>query len=340
MTCSLSLINMGRNPYLPLLFLALAYIALPAPFGDASAQDWPTRPVTMVVPYAAGGTTDVIGRIFSARLSDILGQQVIVENIGGAGGMTGASRVAKAAPDGHQFILGNVGTHAQNQTLYKNPLYHAAADFAPVILLVDQPMVLIARKDFPADDLKQFIAYTKANQDKLQYGSAGAGAPTHLSCALLNAAIGIEAAHVPYRGGGPAMQDLIASRIDYFCYNTPIAIPQIKAKTVKGIAMLSRNRSQALPEIATAHEQGLKDFEAENWLAFFLPKGTPTAIIRKLHAASVAALDTPAVRLRLKELGADPVAADRQSPEYLQKFVEAQIIRWAAAIKAAGVSPN
>ncbi len=322
------------------LLLAIVCAATLSSLGGAKAQHWPTRPVTMVVPYAAGGTTDVIGRILSPRLSEILGQQVIVENMGGAGGMTGASRVAKAAPDGYQFILGNVGTHAQNQTLYKHPPYSAVTDFAPVILLVDQPMVLIARNDLPADDLQQFIAYAKANQAKMQYGSAGAGAPTHLSCALLNAAIGINVTHVPYRGGGPAMQDLIAGRIDYFCYNTPAAIPQIVGKTVRAIAVLSMNRSRALPTLATAHEQGLKDFEADNWLAFFVPKATPAAIIQGLHDAAVATLATPAIQQRLTELGADPVAPERQSPQYLGKFVEGQIAKWAAAIKAAGVSAN
>src|SRR6266852_1824062 len=247
------------------LLLAIVCAATLSSLGGAKAQHWPTRPVTMVVPYAAGGTTDVIGRILSPRLSEILGQQVIVENMGGAGGMTGASRVAKAAPDGYQFILGNVSTHAQNQTLYKQPLYSAVTDFAPVILLVDQPMVLIARNDLPADNLQQFIAYAKANQAKMQYGSAGAGAPTHLSCALLNAAIGINVTHVPYRGGGPAMQDLIAGRIDYLCLNAASSIPQIEGKTVKGIAILTKNRSPSLPNLASAQEQGLKDFTADNW---------------------------------------------------------------------------
>jgi tripartite-type tricarboxylate transporter receptor subunit TctC len=306
----------------------------------AAAQDWPSRPVTMVVPYAAGGTTDVVGRILGQRLGDILGQQVVIENVGGAGGMTGASRVAKAAPDGYQFLLGNVGTHGQNQALYKNPLYNAATDFTPVGLLVDQPMVLTARKDFPANNLQGFIAHAKANQGKLQYGSAGAGAPTHLSCALLNAAIGINATHVPYRGGGPAMQDLVAGRIDYVCYNAPSAIPLIEAKTVKAIAILTKERSSSLPDLASAQEQGLKDFEADNWLAFFLPKGVPTAIVQRLRAASAEVINTPAVRERLKEIGADPVAPDRQSPEYLQKFVESQIVKWAAAIRAAGINAD
>ena len=313
--------------------MASVLAARPAP-----AQDWPTRPVTMLVPYAAGGATDVIGRILSPRLSEILRQQVIIENVGGAGGMTGSARVAKAAPDGYQFVLGNVGTHAQNQTLYKNPLYNAATDFAPVALLVEQPMLLIARRDLSADNLHEFIAYAKANQAKMQYGSAGTGAPTHLSCALLNAAIGINVTHVPYRGGGPAMQDLIAGRIDYLCLNAASSIPQIEGKTVKGIAILTKNRSPSLPNLASAQEQGLKDFTADNWLAFFLPKGTPAAIVQKLHDAAVATVTTPAVQARLREIGGDLIAPERRSPGYLQKFVESEIEKWAAPVKAAGMT--
>ena len=314
-----------------------ASAVLVAATAPAAAQNWPARPVTMVVPYAAGGSTDIVARIFSARLSELLRQQVIVENIGGAGGMAGASRVAKAPADGYQFVLGNVGTHAQNQTLYKNPLYHAATDFAPVALLVDLPMMLVTRTSLPPNNLPDFIAYAKANQAKMQYGSAGTGAPTHLACALFNAAIGVNITHVPYRGSSQALQDMIAGRIDYFCLNASAAIPHVEGKTAKAIAMFTRERSPTFPTLATAQEQGLKDFTADNWLAFFLPKGTPGAVVQKLHEASVAALNTPAVAARLKEVGADPVAPDRRSPEYLQTFVESEIEKWAAPIKAAGV---
>src|SRR5690242_3554411 len=172
----------------------------------ATAQDWPTRPLSMVVPFAAGSASDTVGRILAARLSELLGQQVVVENVGGAGGMTGAARVAKAAPDGYQFVLGNIGTHAHSQTLYKAPLYNAASNFAPVALVAELPLVLIARKDLPARNLQEFMAYARANQAKMQYGSGGAGSATHISCVLLNAAIGIDVTHVPYRGGGPALQ--------------------------------------------------------------------------------------------------------------------------------------
>ena len=314
---------------------AFALAAQPSPI---QAQDWPTRPVTMVVPFAAGGATDIVGRLLSPRLSELLGQQVVIENVGGAGGTTGASRVAKAPPDGYQVVLGNVGTHAHNQTLYKKPPYDAVRDFAPVVLIADLSIVLLTRKDFPADTLQEFIAYAKANQAKLQYGSAGAGSSTHLACVLLNAAIGIDITHVPYRGGAPAMQDLLAGRIDYQCPTTSTATAQIQGKTAKGLATLTRNRTALLPDLATAHEQGLTDFEASFWTALFLPRNTPPAIIGKLHDATVAAMDTPAVRERMKENGVDVVAPERRSPEYLAKYVASEIEKWAGPIKASGIS--
>ncbi len=296
---------------------ALAAFILVLIAHPAHAQDWPNRPMTMVAPFAAGGSTDAIARIVADGLSIQLHQPVVVENVGGAGGMTGANRVAKAAPDGYQFVLGNVGTHAQNQTLYKAPLYNAATDFAPVVLMMDQSLVLVARNDFPASNLQEFIAYTKANQSKMQYSSSGAGGSNHLACVLLNAAIGINVTHIPYRGGGQAMQDLLAGRVDYQCPSAPTAMPQITGKTVKAIAILSKNRSPSLPDLASAHEQGLTDFDIPSWYALFLPKGTPDAIVRKLNAAAVAAMDTPAMQDRLKAIGSDLVGPERRSPEYL-----------------------
>ena len=220
-----------------------------------------------------GGASDVVGRILGPHLSEVLRQQVMIENIGGAGGMIGAQRIAKAAPDGYQFVFGGVGTHAQNQTFYKRPLYNAATDFAPVALLAEQPLVLIARKDLPADGMQGFIAYAKANQAKMQYGSAGAGSAVHLACALLNAAIGVNVTHVAYRGGGPAMQDLIAGRSTTSARTRAAAIPQIENKLVKAIATLRENRSSILPQLASAHEQGLTDFDVDNWAAVFPAEG-------------------------------------------------------------------
>ena len=320
------------------LLLALA-IALPFwSASSAAAQDWPTRPVTLVVPFAAGGSVDVMGRILAARLGEVLGQQVIVDNAGGAGGMLGSLRVAKAPPDGYEFVLGIAGTHAQNQTLYKHPLYNAATDFAPVGLIAEQPTVLTTRKDLAPDNLQQFIAYTKANQAKMQFGSAGAGSANHLACVLLNAAMGVNVTHVPFRGGGPAMQELLAGRIDYMCNIVTNALPQIEAKMVKPIALLSTKRSPALPDVPSAEEQGLTGLDASTWYAAFLPKGTPQPIVQKLNAAIGATVNTPAVQAKLKEIGADLVAPERRSPEYLGKFVASEIARWAAPIKASGVS--
>lgn len=306
--------------------------------GAVLAQDWPTRPMTMVVPYAAGGAADAIGRILGPHLSEILRQQVVIENVGGAGGVIGSQRVAKAAPDGYQFVLGNVGTHAQNQSLYKQPRYNPVADFAPVALILDQPLVLIVGKEFPANNLREFIAYTKAKQTRMQYGSAGAGSVPHLACALFNVAIGVDVTHVAYRGGGPAMQELIAGRIDYQCPNAAPAIPQIDGKQVKAIAILTRDRSPVLPDLASAHEQGLNDFSVENWYAFFLPKATPVAIVRKLNEAAIAVMNRPAVQARLRELGAVLVAPERRSPEYLRQFVQSEIERWGETIKASGLA--
>ena len=218
--------------------------------GSAPAQEWPTRPLTMVAPFAAGGSTDAIARIVADGLSIQLKQTVIVENVGGAGGMTGANRVAKATPDGYQFVLGNVGTHAQNQSLYKKPLYNAVTDFAPVALVTDQSLILVTRKSLPANSLQEFISYAKANQSKLQYGSAGLGGSNHLACVLLNTAIGIQVTHVPYRGGAQAMQDLLAERVDYQCPSAPTVMPQIAGNAIRAIAILSKNRSPSMPDLA------------------------------------------------------------------------------------------
>ena len=305
--------------------------------GPLAAQSWPARPVTMVVPFAAGGGTDVLGRIIGRRLGEVLGQQVIIENVGGAGGMVGSARVAKATPDGYTFVLGS-RADAINQTLYKNPLYNLRTDLAPVVLVADQPTVLVARKDLPVGDLQEFIAYARKNQAAMQFGSAGAGSTGHVDCSLLNATIGVDIAHVPYRGGGPAMQDLIAGRFDYFCTLSGTIVPQIEGQLVKPIAVLTRDRAPMLPNLASAHEQGLKDFEASTWFAFFLPKRTPAAIVQRLHEATVAAMETPALQARLLEAGAIVVAADRRSPEYLQRYVESEIEKNAKPLKAAGIS--
>jgi tripartite-type tricarboxylate transporter receptor subunit TctC len=305
-----------------------------------SAQEWPTRPITMVVSFAAGSSIDVGGRIVAARLAEILGQSVVIENIGGAGGMTGAARVAKAPPDGYQVLFGGSATHTYSQSLYKAPLYNAITDFGPVALITDTPPVLIARNELPVSNLKDFTAYAKANQGKMQYGSAGGGSASHLACVLFNSAIGINVTHVPYRGGPQVMQDMLAGRIDYWCPLAASAIPQIEGKTVKAIAMMSKARAPLLASLPTAHEQGLTNFDASSWYGLFAPKGVPAPILQKLHTATVAALNTPSVVARMSEVGAEVVAPERRSPDYLQKFVADDIKTWAAIIKAAGIVPE
>lgn len=316
------------------LLAALASVLMFA--GAASAQDYPNRPMTMIIPFAAGGPTDVLGRVLAQRMSEILGQQVVVENVGGAGGQTGSKRAADAKPDGYTFVLGTVGTHAQGQTLYKKPQYNSLTDFTPVALIAEVPLALIARKDFPADNLKDFIAYSKANATKMTYGSAGAGSATHLGCVVTNMVMGTDIVHVPYKGTGPAMQDLQGGRIDFLCEIVSTAKPQIDGGTVKAIAIMTKDRSPALPNVPTAEEQGTKGMEAYTWNALFLPKDTPAPIVKKLADAANQAMDTPAVKERLAGLGAVIVSPDRRSPEYLTKFMKSEIDKWAVPIKKSG----
>jgi tripartite-type tricarboxylate transporter receptor subunit TctC len=320
--------------------IAVGFAVLAAAPGAATSEEWPTRPITLVVPFAAGSGVDVLGRLLASRLSEVLGQHVIVENVGGAGGMIGASRVAKSAPDGNEFVLGNIGTHAYNQALYQKPLYDAVSDFAPVALIAEQPIVLIARQDLPVTSLSEFTSYARANQTKMKFGSAGIGSAAHLGCALLNSAIGVNVTHVPYRGGAPAMQDLMAGRLDYQCPLAAIAIPQIKSGQVKPIAILASKRSSSLPDVASASEQGLPGLETTTWNAFFLPAATAPAIVQKLNEATVAAIETPAVRARLTEAGFELVASDRRSPGYLATFVASEVGRWTGPIRAIGMSVN
>jgi tripartite-type tricarboxylate transporter receptor subunit TctC len=305
--------------------------------GTAAAQDWPTRPLTMVVPFAAGGPVDVLGRILQPHLSEALGQQVIIENVSGAGGMVGSLRVS-LAQDGHQFVLGSIGTHALNQSLYKKPLYNVVTDFSPVILIADAPLVLIVRKDLPANNLKEFIAYARANHSKMQYGSGGTGTSAHIGCVLLNQAIGVNITHVPYRGGGPAMQDLIAGRVDYVCNYVSTALPAVQGGTAKMLATLARTRSTSFPNIGTAQEQGLNDFDVSAWNAIFMPKSSPLAIVNKLNAATSRALDTPALSKRLDDIGLIVATPERRTPAYLAKFVAGEIEKWSVPIKASGVA--
>jgi tripartite-type tricarboxylate transporter receptor subunit TctC len=315
-----------------------ALLMLAGASGSAAvAQSFPNHPMVMVIPFAAGGPQDVLGRIIALGMGEALGQQVIVENVGGAGGMSGSVRVAQAAPDGYTFVLGSVGTHAQNQTLYKRPLYDAAADFTPVALVAETPITLLTRKDLPPNNFREFVAYAKANQAKMQFGSGGAGSATHLGCVVLNSTIGVEVTHVPYRGNAPAMQDLTGGRLDYLCEAVVTAKPQIDGNTVKAMAILTKERAAVLPNLPTALEQG-SDVQAYTWSAVFLPKGAPDAIVQKLNGAILRTMKTPALRDRMVSLGATVVSDDRATPQYLGQFVKSEITKWAAPIKASGVS--
>jgi len=325
----------ARASLFDMIAIAIVICAV-APVG-AAAQDWPTRPVTIVVPFAAGGAADGTARVLAAGLSQVLGQNMVIENFTGAGSTIGANRVAKGPADGYQFVLGSIGTLAHSQTLYKHPPYDTLKDFAPVALVSRQALVLAVRKDLPVDDLPAFIAYTKANQAKMQYGSAGAGSGIHLACALFNAAIGVHVTHVPYRGGAPALQDLIGGRIDYLCLTDLTALAQIQGGTIKAVAVLGPDRSPNLPNLASAREQGLADFDAAMWYALAAPKGVPAPIVRKLHDATAAAMELPIVQAQTHKIGAQLVPPDERSSEYFQKFLESEIPKWRNAIKASGI---
>src|SRR5262245_18861199 len=304
----------------------------------AQAHEWPTRPVTMVVGFAAGGTTDVLGRIVAQRVGEILGQQIVVENVGGAGGLTGSLRVARAQPDGSQVLFGGLGTLVLNQMLYKKPPYDTMTDFAPVALVAEVPLVLLTRKDLPVNDVQEFVPYVKANHAKMTFGSAGVGSAPHLVCLLFNIAIGADVTHVPYRGSGPALQELMAGRIDYYCDALPSALPHIEGNNIKAIAILTRARAPVLPHLATAQEQGLANFEAYTWFGFFFPRGTPETIVRQLQHATIEAMKTPSVRKRLEKLGATVVPVEHMTPGHLRQLVRNEIAKWTAPIKASGVS--
>lgn len=304
----------------------------------ASAQDWPSRPVTMIVPYAAGGPVDTVGRIMAQGLSEVLGQQVVIENIGGAGGMTGANRVAKATPDGYTFLLGGSATLTLVPALYgKKTLYDPLGDFAHVVQFADSARVLIARKDFPAGSLKEFVAYAKANHGKLQYGSSGTGAGAHICALLLDQAMGVKVTHVPYRGSALAMQDLLGGRIDYMCEQISTAVQQVKAGTVKPIAVMGLSRSAVLPDVPSAQEEGV-DIDCASLSAFVFPKGTPEAVVRRLAEATNKAVETAFVRERFATLGVSIEPPERRTMDYFTRALPREIARAASVVKSGGLS--
>lgn len=304
---------------------------------SAAAQDWPTRPVTLLVPFAAGGPIDTLSRNLQPYLIETLGQNVIIENMPGAGGTTGSLRVSKAPADSHMFVVGSIGTHAIGQSMRKDPPYNAVTDFSPVMLVADAPQVLLVRKDLPAKNLKEFAALLKADHAKMQHGSGGSGTSSHIGCVLLNQVIGVKVTHIPYRGGGPAMQDLLAGRIDYICNYISTAVASHRAGTAKVIAALTGKRTPIFPEVTTAEEEGFKGLDVSAWNAAFMPKDTPAPIVAKLNGALSKALDNPALRARLEAIGLVVPAPERRTPEYLRQFVASEIERWRGPVLASGV---
>jgi tripartite-type tricarboxylate transporter receptor subunit TctC len=317
--------------------LTAATAALIAAAHPAAAQDWPTRTMTLVVPFAAGGGVDLSARIQAQHMGELLGHNVIVENVGAAAGMTGSLRVARSAPDGYTFLIGNSGTQVYSQTLFKRPPYNAVEDFTPVGLVTESPRILLARKTLPVNNLQEFIAYVKSHEASVQFGSAGVGSGTHLPCVLLNEAIGVHVTHVPYRGAGPVMQDLIGGRIDYMCDTIQTGAAQAKQGAVKGIAVMAPKRVPVIPELATTGEQGLPGVESPVWNAFFLPKGAPEPIVRRLNKAMSDTLDDPAIHKRLEELGLVILPPEQRTPEYLDRYLPQEIERWGKVIRAAGI---
>jgi tripartite-type tricarboxylate transporter receptor subunit TctC len=301
----------------------------------SAAAAYPERPITMIVPFAAGGPTDVIARIVAENMSKTLGQQIIVENVAGAGGTTGSTRAAQAAPDGYTLVMGHMGTHGAAPALYPNLKYDPAKDFAPVGLAAGTPILIVAKKDFPAKDLKEFVAYVKANADKVNQAHAGVGSVSHSTCTLLDAQLGIKPTLVPYGGTGPALNDLVSGQVDFMCDQIVNLVPQIQAGTIKAYAVATPDRSPSLPDVPTTKEAGLPEYQVSAWNAIFAPKGTPEDVIAKLNNALVVALDDENTRKRLLDLGG--VIADKpgRSPQALQDLVVSEVARWTPVLKGA-----
>lgn len=322
-----------------LLLGAVAILSVSATAGAvANAQDWPTRPITLVVPFAPGGGIDASARMQALAIGEVLGQTIVIENIGAAAGTIGSARVAKAAPDGYTFLVGNSGTHAYSQSLYKRKPYDSLADFEPIGMVTESPRLLVARKGLPVNNLQELIAHMRANQATMQYASAGVGSGTHLPCALLNHTLGVNITMVPYRGEGPALQDVIADRIDYMCTTIQSGAVQARQGTVKGIAVMAPRRAAIIPNLATTGEQGLAGVEATVWNGFFFPRGTPKPIVEKMHRAVETMISRPDIRQRLEGLGLAILPPEQRTPAHLARFLKEDIERWGKVIKAAGIS--
>ena len=319
-----------------LVAASAAMVFATAGWGTAQAETYPSRAITIVVPFSAGGPTDTVTRLVAESMTKTLGQQVIVENVGGAGGTLGAARVAKADPDGYTLLLHHIGM-ATSATLYRKLAYKPLEDFDYVGLVTEVPMVMIAKKDLPATDLKGLIEYVKAHKDTVTYANAGIGAASHLCGMLFMQAIETPLTTVPYKGTGPAMTDLLGGQVDFMCDQTTNTTGQIKAGTVKAYAVTTKNRVPSLPDLPTMTEAGLPSLEFGIWHGIYTPKGTAPEIIAKLEDALQKALVDETVIARFAELGTAPVSAADATPAALEAKLKAEIARWAPVIQSAGV---
>jgi tripartite-type tricarboxylate transporter receptor subunit TctC len=318
-----------------LVLMALsAVMALTATF--AQAQNYPNRPVTIVVPFAAGGPTDIIARIVGEYFSKSLGQQFIVENIAGAGGTTGITRGAQAKPDGYTIMMGHMGTHGAAPALYPNLKYDPTKDFAPIGLVAGTPILIVARKSFPAADLKEFIAKAKDPAARVSQAHAGVGSVSFTTCTLLTSQLGVKHKVVAYRGTGPALNDMVGGQVDYMCDQIVNLVSQINAGSIRAFGIATAARSPALPDVPTTKEAGLPDYQVSAWNALFAPKGTPPEIVTKLNETLSKALDDPATRKRLLDLGSELPEGSGRSPEALAELVKSEVARWTPILKSAG----
>jgi tripartite-type tricarboxylate transporter receptor subunit TctC len=320
-----------RVLFMAWLCLGTATLALTA---AAPAQDYPSRNITVVVPFPAGGPSDVVARIVTEAMGKSLGHTLVIENVGGAGGTLGSARVAAAAPDGYTLLAGSMGSHVSAPVLTPNLKYDPERDFVPIGFTAHAPAVIVARKDFPAATLRDFVAYVRQNGERVKQAHGGVGASSHMACLLFASAAGVKPVSVAYRGTGPAMNDLVGGHVDYFCEQAVSVTSQINAGSIKAYAVSSPQRLPSLPDVPTAKEQGI-DYQMSIWAGIFAPKGTPKPIVDKLAAALDRALDDPAVIKRLGELGGAVPGKDERDPDKFAAFVKAEIARWSPILKAA-----